>query len=219
MQFVSSKWASGFFLHKQTPILRGNYKTPTQYNFATVEPATKGPPTQTIPDGVQIQDSKPKKSPKPKQERLWNKDTLPKNLNLLRIPKVAKHVQLFPDYAFRVIKNGVRAKRGTPFKEVLFKVDYKLGKKDIEVFLSQVYNIKVVKINTANYDKKYGREKPTGRVVVKKRGYKKAYVTVDDRDNPINLEKLNKPYLLEQKAEFKDPDQEKQQEQRQKLRC
>jgi len=213
MQFVSSKCASsGFFLHNQTPILRGNYKIPTKYHFATIE-SSKSPQTQTIPDGVQIQDSKPKKQPQPKKEstRLWNKDTLPKNLHILRIPRRPENVQLFPDYVFRVIRNGIRRKKGTPFKEVLFKVDYKLGKKDIEAFLTQVYNIKVMKVNTANYDKKFGREKPSGRVIVQKSGYKKAYVTVDDRSNPIDFETLNKPFTLEQKPEFKDPEQEIQQ--------
>eukprot|EP01116_Phalansterium_solitarium_P014050 TRINITY_DN31573_c0_g1_i1.p1 TRINITY_DN31573_c0_g1~~TRINITY_DN31573_c0_g1_i1.p1 ORF type:complete len:206 (-),score=1.80 TRINITY_DN31573_c0_g1_i1:27-644(-) len=97
---------------------------------------------------------------------------------------VSKRFTQFPRDSIYIPKNGVKQKEGTPYKQVTFRTPVKMGKADIREYLEKIYQVKIIKINTLNYE---GKLKRTGKpgVVVRTPKYKKAYVTVDDSDDPI----------------------------------
>jgi ribosomal protein L23 len=90
-------------------------------------------------------------------------------------------------------KGGVRFPDGSVVdprkRHVTLKFPNQLGKYDVSRFLEAEYGLDVQKVNTLNYERKYGRGGVRGRASVKRRRFKKGYASVFDEFDPDQLEK------------------------------
>ncbi|PRP81556.1 putative ribosomal protein L23 [Planoprotostelium fungivorum] len=97
-------------------------------------------------------------------------------------PKVPRNHSFFPNMWMCVRKDGVRvSKRGPEYRELVFKTRPNMGKKDIEEYLTKLYKLDIVQINTINYDGKKKQSHKQG-FVIKQVDWKKVYVTVKVHD-------------------------------------
>jgi len=109
--------------------------------------------------------------------------TLPSSVEHYRMPDFKRAESYFPSVTTTIMKQGVVNKGD--FKQISFKFPPKMGKTDIAAYLSQLYGLKVLKVHTVNRE---GKKKRIARGVTKMPDWKKAYVYVDDSENPIDFE-------------------------------
>jgi ribosomal protein L23 len=95
------------------------------------------------------------------------------NSSEMQKKKRIKNEVWFPNISIAVMSP---TKDKGKLKEMTFRMRPNMGKKDLEAILTQIYNMKVTKINTLTYEPKLKHSKHGG---FYKKGvtYKKAYVT------------------------------------------
>lgn len=95
----------------------------------------------------------------------------------LALPPWRRNKEFFPNIRLVLQSGGIRSVPGTDRTVLSFRLEQRMNKLDIKAFLTQVYGFHVVQVNTVNYDRRLKRNL-AGNVQVKRRSFKRAYVTV-----------------------------------------
>jgi large subunit ribosomal protein L23 len=77
-----------------------------------------------------------------------------------------------------------KSNAGIPNKVYTFEVSESATKTQIKMAVEEIFSVKVIKVNTVNYD---GKVKRRGRTSGRTPSYKKAYVTLSVDSKPIEL--------------------------------
>eukprot|EP01117_Protostelium_nocturnum_P002937 TRINITY_DN13870_c0_g1_i1.p1 TRINITY_DN13870_c0_g1~~TRINITY_DN13870_c0_g1_i1.p1 ORF type:complete len:304 (+),score=99.50 TRINITY_DN13870_c0_g1_i1:46-957(+) len=124
--------------------------------------------------------------------------------SLLKQPKVPRNHHFFPNGKLIVRPNRItKSPKGPEYREVEFKTTPNMGKKDIETYLTQIYNLDVVRITTANVlgKKKVMRSKPW--LSKQAPDWKKARVLIRS-DDPSEFDNINFDFVTQPKPKQKD---------------
>jgi ribosomal protein L23 len=139
-------------------------------------------------------------------------DKLPAEKKLLRYTHERQWRNIFhPNFPVVLFRDGVQSVPGSKLglKVVKAMLSPSTGKVDLRLFLKNTYGMKVVKINTALYEKKVA-SLGTRSERVRRPRYKKAWIYFLD-DQPAGDKKTaTKPYSVNTPASRKAPEQTKQ---------
>jgi ribosomal protein L23 len=89
----------------------------------------------------------------------------------------------FPNITATIQKDGVRKTESKiPKSEIVMRFPPIYGKLDIKAFLKQVYGMKVLSVNTLNYEGKVKRSQTSAKPY-RTKAYKKAYITIQGHED------------------------------------